>query len=392
MYRTDGMDHMTEQEMMGAKQTIGIIFVLCAVSIIFGFVWMECLKKCASTIIKAMLYGNLVLWLIATIMFFASKQMGMGIVCLILFVIFALVIYFVRKRIPLASTLLEIGSKIAQQNKSTVFLQIIILVLQVIWILWWGALTYAYSTKKDAKGGIIFLLVVGFYWTLQVFHNIAHVTTCAVAAVWYFNKGEFNNPTWKAFLYAITKSLGSICFGSLLIAFVQTLRAIVRSISMKRSSMIMCLCDCCVTCVDALLQWFNTYVFAQVAIYGSAYLTSAKNTWSLLQSKGLDMWLNDDLTGFALACGATVGALVTGIVGYSLSMAFHNIKQDMRWGYGLIGFIIGFFLCLTVLQAVRSAVVSIFICWAEDPRQMQENHPEEAVHLTEAWAKVYGKN
>jgi len=234
-------------------------------------------------------------------------------------------------------------------------------------------------------------LILIFYWTLQVLQNISHTTICGVAAVWFFSKTQ-KNPTWTSFRYACTKGLGSICCGSLLVALIQTARALVRNAqSQSRGNIfVQFLVQCLLACLESLVQFFNTYAYAQVAIYGTSFIESSKRTWNMLTSKGVDAWINDDLTGFALACGALVGALITGLVGYLMSMAFSSISSDMRVGYLVAGFLIGYFLCATVMMVVRSAVVAVFVCWAEDPASMSQNRPQEYHMLSEQWIRLYG--
>jgi len=200
------------------------------------------------------------------------------------------------------------------------------------------------------------------------------------------------NPTQISFRYASTKGLGSVCCGSLLVAVIQTIRPLVRGAqnSHRGNMLLLCLFQCLLGCLESLIRFFNTYAYAQVAIYGTSFIESSKRTWSLLKSKGLDAWINDDLTGFALICGALVGALITSIVGYVLSSVFQNIPANMRIGYLIGGFVIGYFLCATVMMVVRSAVVGVFVCWAEDPSCMAQNRPDEFQLLSERWAKLYG--
>jgi hypothetical protein len=75
------------------------------------------------------------------------------------------------------------------------------------------------------------LLVIGLvfacFWTQQVIENIMHVTTAGVVGSWWFNAmadPSYCSPTLTSSLTrSLTYSFGSICFGSLLVAIIQTL-------------------------------------------------------------------------------------------------------------------------------------------------------------------------
>merc|ERR1712083_982787 len=82
--------------------------------------------------------------------------------------------------------------------------------------------------------------------------------------------------------------------------------------------------------------------------------------WSLLKSKGIDALINDDLTGFAIL-GSVLG----------------HIGSNAPEMYAFFGFLVGFYLCLTILQIVTSCVITLFVCYAEDPHAMSENRPLE---------------
>ncbi|ETO13968.1 hypothetical protein RFI_23400 [Reticulomyxa filosa] len=225
-----------------------------------------------------------------------------------------------------------------------------------------------------------------------------------------------NNITNK---YTITNNTILIkrCYGSLIVAIIQTARALVRNAQNQHrgNAFVLCILQCLLACLESLIRFFNNYAYAQVAIYGTclvlylpflcvfsilahmhffflrcSFCEVFQTSWNLLTNKGLDAWINDDLTGFALSCGALVGALVTALVGYILSTAFTSIHSDMRVGYLLAGFVIGYFLCATVMMVVRSAVIAVFVCWAEDPASMAHNRPNEFHLISEQWTKLYG--
>jgi len=367
-------------------------FVVVLVSAIigggFGMIWGQILQRCASTIIKTMLWINLIFLALGMIINFVEGQIFGGIIFLILLIIFGLYMHAIWKRIPFATVLLEIATLIVQSYSGTVWLAVGILVAQILWTLWWAAIAAAYMSQSNSSGGIIFLLLISFYWTFEVLKNISHTTTCGVAASWYFIP-TITFPTMPALKRSCTYSFGSICLGSLLVAFIQTLRALVRTArGGYDNSIFLCIMDCLLNCLDSLIQYFNTYAYAQVAIYGRPYIESAKATWNLLCSKGIDALINDDLTGFALVCGSFIGGIVCAIVAVLMAYNTSSLK-DYATAFGVIGFVVGFFLCMTVLNVVRSAVVTLFVCYAEDPNALNVNHPEIYSKFEQARAEAF---
>ena len=91
------------------------------------------------------------------------------------------------------------------------------------------------------------------------------------------------NPTAKAAKRALTTSFGSICYGSLIIALIQTLRAIIRNAAEQARSegnlfALFCLycLDCILSIIESLAEYFNKVppppLIYIVCLYSSRYL------------------------------------------------------------------------------------------------------------------------
>ena len=74
-----------------------------------------------------------------------------------------------------------------------------------------------------------------------------------------------------AYSRAMTYSFGSICFGSLIVALLDLLRAGVRILQAQASdsgdiigSVVACCVQCCVTCIRGLVDYFNRYAYIEI--------------------------------------------------------------------------------------------------------------------------------
>merc|ERR1712038_908980 len=108
-----------------------------------------------------------------------------------------------------------IASSIAQTYTGTVWLSLLTVILNFIWMCIWIFAFWAYVLSVTETSSIpTFLLLVSLYWGTNVWRNVSHTTTCGVAATWYFNAGEISNPSRGAYKRTMTTSFGSVCFGS----------------------------------------------------------------------------------------------------------------------------------------------------------------------------------
>ena len=149
------------------------------------------------------------------------------------------------RRIPFAAALLSTVAQVTRAFPGTMITSYCSLFALLAWLslyCYGAVVTMSWVPEGGAAYGIGVYLLFTFYWTQQVIKNVAHVTNCGVFATWYFMGGSTNaipaNPTVGAFKRACTTSFGSICFGSMLVAILQTLRAIVRSLRSKRNAIL----------------------------------------------------------------------------------------------------------------------------------------------------------
>merc|ERR1711924_309387 len=143
----------------------------------------------------------------------------------------------------------------------------------------------------------IFALAFGCFWASQVVRNVVHMSIAGVAATWYFLTARDGSgppaPMGRSLKRALTSSFGSVCFGSLLVAFIQTLRFMVRS--QDDGFCAMCV-DCCLSCIESILAFMNKYAFTYIAIYGGNFCDGGQAAWNLIKERGFDLIINDDLT------------------------------------------------------------------------------------------------
>jgi hypothetical protein len=141
-----------------------------------------------------------------------------------------------------------------------------------------------------------------------------------------------------------------------------------------------------VTCLETLVEYFNVYAFTQVAIYGKTYCEAAKATWRLIKSRGLDAVINDSLIGTALTLIAFISALCTTGAGFGLMfvMDWEYYKNHWWWAYLIVGFLVSFAITTVVMEVVESGVAALFVCVAEEPQALAQNHPQHNAEMVAA--------
>lgn len=161
-----------------------------------------------------------------------------GIVFFLIFLLNVLYIYWIRSRIPFAAAILSIVSSFVREYPATFYYAFAAMLVHFVWMIVWSisAASMIYSVQntennEDLEGLVYIFVLLSFFWTVQVVKNVVHTTTCGALGTWYFVRPHEmpENPTTQSLKRALTTSFGSICLGSLMVAVLRTMRALLHN-------------------------------------------------------------------------------------------------------------------------------------------------------------------
>ncbi|CAG8601833.1 10331_t:CDS:2, partial [Dentiscutata heterogama] len=226
-------------------------------------------------IISVTLYLSIAMYFVAAAVFFLIHSYVLSVIFVVFGILYLIAAFSWRNRIPFAAIMLETVVSITRKYYGIIIMGFIGLIVQVGWSVLWilsliGAYEYLDSMYCTTVNGrktcnnstIIYLILVyllfSFYWTSQVVKTIVHVTASGVYATYYFlegtPQGTGTTPTLSSFKRATTTSIGSICFGSLIIALLNTARAVLRSFADSDDGA----CGFLACCIACLLAWIES--------------------------------------------------------------------------------------------------------------------------------------
>ena len=264
------------------------------------------------------------------------------------------------------------------------------------WTIWWSIA--AGVAVADVGGPILFLFFLSFYWTHEVLKNTIHVTTAGVIGTWWFAPEEASSfcsgAIMDSLIRATTYSFGSICFGSLLVAIVQALRALHRHAHQNDDcSALICIIDCILGCIEGIIEYLNKWAYVYVGLYGYSYIEGGRNVISLFRNKGWTAIIADDLADNVLFMISVAIGLFTGLVGLIVAKldesSFAYLDADAGLiGFGL-GFLVGFVFASILMSVVGSAINTVIVCFAEAPAEFEQNHPLLSMEMKGAWRQAW---
>ncbi|KAF9914507.1 putative choline transporter, neither null mutation nor overexpression affects choline transport [Lobosporangium transversale] len=345
-----------------------------------------------------------VLQIMSGSLFWGALSVAAGVVILFFYKLWA-------ERMPFTVLLLQTVTSVTRKYPGTLAVAFSGLFTQIAWTTFWVfSLVINYSVfqrisncRADDSGNksrvvcdnnqlymVMIYLNFVMFWNTEVIKNVVHVTISGVFGVYYFFEGSAagapESPTLASSKRALTTSFGSICFGSLLIALLQTLRYILNSLKSDSDDgfmqfLAMC-ADCILSCLEGLFEIFNKFAFTQVAIYGKPFVTAAKDTWEMIKDRGVDAIVNDSLAGNVLGMGTLSVALLSGLYGYLfiklVQPGFYE-KDDETLVIVLVvlvEMILGAAMMSVPNNVIDSGVTTTFVALAEDPQTLHRTKPD----------------
>ena len=206
---------------------------------------------------------------------------------------------------------------------------------------------------------------------------------------WYWSKSKSSCILFISLKDTFVYHLGSIAFGSLLIAICKFLRTLITLVERRLKSatgnnkvigcfikFMGCCCKCCLWCLEKVLKFINRNAYIMVAIYGRNFCKSAYDAIKLLASNPLRALVLDRVTDFILFLGRlliTAGVGVLGFFFFSKAFYIHPtfrryFAPELRYYWvPLVCVIIGAYLITKIFFTVfEMAVDTIFLCAMKD--------------------------
>jgi hypothetical protein len=126
--------------------------------------------------------------------------------------------------------------------------------------------------------------------------------------------------------------MGSICFGSLIVAVLQVMRSLLRSsANNRRAGVLRCIAQCLLSYIERLVEYFNKWAFIYVGLYGYSYIEAAKAVVELFKARGFSAIVSDNLVNRLLGIVILVIGLLSGVVCVLMSFTFEVAEKASGW-------------------------------------------------------------
>ncbi|CAF3470200.1 unnamed protein product [Rotaria sp. Silwood1] len=243
-----------------------------------------------------------------------------------------------------------------------------------------------------------------FFWLTAFIIGLSELVLAGVYVRYYWDKQRFGVPCLslgQSLFRAIVFHLGTIAFGSLIIAIVKLIRALleyvenkVKDKTGKFARCLFCCCRCCLFCLEKFLKFLNRNAYIITAIYGSGFFTSARRAFKIIISNPIRLLVIDKVCDFLIFLGklcitAGIGILAFFFFTHRIAQAENYVPELNYYLIPLLLIIIGTYVIAKCFFSVYSmAVDTIMLCALEDLR-MQEKNKNHQVMMSKNLRKVF---
>lgn len=329
---------------------------------------------------------------------------------MVLAAIYFLLMLWFRTAINMAIKCVSMASTALNEMPIMVFIPILQIAAFVLFLVPWvyyclfiasegesqpiyGPITYGGATKSvmvgrrwvvesnNNIGAKLWFMFFVLLWTMNFIANCGSLVISFSVAKWYFTKPAEraeaigNTTVYGSYKTVFRFHLGTVAFGSLLIALCQTARSVAMYLQSKTSDecrakpwfrVVFCCVNCCLCVLECCIKFISKNAYIQTAIYGTPFCESAKNTFSLIANNMLRIGAIMVTSDGALF----IGKIFTTVLATGASYVYitQYFKSDLYEPVGptILVAIISFMTASMFMDVLHMSIDTIFHCFISD--------------------------
>jgi len=407
---------------------------------------------------KNLLEVNLTPYYLEDVLKLRDTWLAFTIILGIFFLVILCIFIFLRERILIAIALIEQGSKAVGQMFSSLFFPIIPFLFQLVVAGWFlivamylassGESEYRVSMPEENCGKVTactsfksndtctvaefsdcaascsgsvcqfsryvknkdfswlqLVNVFGLYWGIFFCSAYGELVLAGIFSQWYWTmkKQDIRSCLLPTAMFNANFHLGTIAFGSLILAIIRMIRTMVEYVEKKCKKFnndltrcIACMCKCCLWCLEKFMRFLNRNIYIMCAMKSTNFCKSGRDAFNLIMRNLVRVVVLDSVCDFLLFLGKLVIVLLSGTLSY---LAFGKYIPEIQEKIPNLNFfftpiifiVIGSYLIASAFFGVYSmAVDTLFLCFLED-LERNDGSAEKPYYMSKSLKKILGK-
>ncbi|DBA03635.1 TPA: hypothetical protein N0F65_006814 [Lagenidium giganteum] len=253
-------------------------------------------------------------------------------------------------------------------------------------------------SNKTLQQILLVFHIFGFLWTNQLIQAISICTIAGAVAQYYWTapdehgkrKMESHVPVLRSLGFTLRFHLGSLCFGSFIIAFVQLLRLIMEYIdhntkqlqqSNKMVKVALMGIKCCLWCFEKCLKFLSKNAYIIIAMKGSSFCSAAVEAFKIILSNLARVAVVNSISFFLLllvkvTISLGAGMVVFVVLSHSDQLQLGELSPKpvtSALAPVLATCILAWLVASAFTNVYDGAIDTILVCFCEDTQMNGEN-------------------
>jgi len=226
---------------------------------------------------------------------------------------------------------------------------------------------------NESIRNLMFFMVFGFFWASALLSAVFQHVVAGAIATWYFSRDvtgprSVGIPAVTSLFRAVTTSFGSLAFGSLLIAIVESLNFLLqtakRSNSKNKLVVFVASClQCVLGCIEGMVRFVNKFAYIYVAMHGYNFCKGAKECFDLISRNFFTTVIMDVISGFVLFMGKVLFTSISVILTVGI---IDQMDRHLSVVTVALAGVISFVVLHIISHVIGVGINAVFVCYLED--------------------------
>jgi choline transporter-like protein 2/4/5 len=241
--------------------------------------------------------------------------------------------------------------------------------------------TYTYRQfvyTENTKYAFLYMLF-SWFWTSEFIIALGQLTIALAVVSWYFTRPEHK---WKIGSWTVLWAMGTAglyhsgtaAFGSLVIAIIKTIQAILAYLQRQAKKQnnralqyLLCVVQCCMWCFEKFMKFLNKNAYIQTAIYGYSFCKAARSAFFLLLRNILRVTAVNMVAEFVLLLGKLFVPCLTTIIFYVI-LAYTPYAGDINdiVSPSVFVFLLAYIVSNMFSEIFAMTIETVLLCYVAD--------------------------
>jgi len=254
--------------------------------------------------------------------------------------------------------------------------------------------TYAYEMNDDMTNAIVYHFF-GLLWNMAFFRHFTIMVIAGAIGSWYWtpyvdgDKPELPAmPVYRAFYRTLRYHVGTIAFGSFIIAVIEFAQYVIEYIKrkyMEGNPMLQCIASyiqCCLECFKRIMEFISRNAYIVTACKGKCFCIAAWEAFNFILDNGAQVVAVNWISMYLMFMGKCVIVLGTGALSWLIADNADNINSPII--LIIVCCIIAYGVATMFLSVFETAIDTILVCfcWEQSAKgSFQGGHVYATEHL-----------